>query len=72
MRGVELFSVMCSERTRGNGQKREHSKFHTNTQHNFFTMRVTEHRNRLPKEVVDSPSLEKFKAHLDTFLCIQL
>ena len=26
------------------------------------------HRNRLPKEVVDAPSLEAFKGRLDVFL----
>jgi len=36
---------------------------------NFFPLRVTEHRNRLPREVVQSPSLEIFKTRLDNFLC---
>jgi len=30
--------------------------------------RVVMHRNRLPKEVVDAPSLEAFKARLDVAL----
>jgi len=36
---------------------------------NFFTFRVTEHRKRLPGDVVASPSLEIFKTRLDKVLC---
>jgi len=35
----------------------------------FLPLRVTEHWNRLPRELVDYPSLEIFKTCLDTFLC---
>ena len=31
----------------------------------FSTQRVVKHWNRLPKEVVDAPSLELFKARLE-------
>jgi len=58
---ARLFSVMPSNRTRGNGHKPKHKKFHLNTRKNFFTPRVTEYWNRLPREVVESPSLEIFK-----------
>jgi len=61
--------VVPSDRTRGNGHKMKHRKFQLNMWKNFFTLRVMEHWNWLPKEVVDSPSLEIFKTHLDKVLC---
>ena len=39
-----------------------------NIRKHFLTVRVTEYWNRLPRELVESPSLEIFKSCLDMVL----
>ena len=59
---------MPSNGTKDNRHKLGCRKFHMNIRKNFFTLRVTEHWNRLPAAVEEFPSLEIFKTCLDIFL----
>ena len=59
---------MDSDRTRGNGHKLRKGRLRLDIRRKFFIQSMVMHWNRLPKEVVDAPSLEAFKTRLDVAL----
>ena len=66
--GKWLFTRVSCARTRRNDFSTKHGRTRLDIGNQFFTIRVVKHWHRLPKEVVDSPSLEAFKARPDVAL----
>jgi len=62
--GENFFCKACCN-SRSNGFKLREDRFGPDIKKKFITVRVMKHCKRLPREVMETPSLETFKARLD-------
>jgi len=59
--GDRLFSKACCDRTRSNGFNLREGRFRLDIRDKFFMISVVKQWNRLPREAVETPSLEMFR-----------
>jgi len=68
--GGGLFARACCGRTKSSGFKLREGRFKLDIRKKFFSVWVVRHWSQLPREVLDAPSLELFKAKLDGALIL--
>ena len=66
---IVILIVTISDRMRGNAFKLKEGRFRLDARGKFFTERVVRCWPRLPRGVVDAPSLEVIKPRLNGTLC---
>lgn len=66
----QLLTQADTDSTRGNNFQLQEERFGFDVWRKFFAREVVRHWNRLPRDIVDVPSLKVFKAMLDQALSI--
>ena len=64
----QLFTLVDSDKTKGDGVKLKEERFRSDFRGKFFTERAARHWYKLPREAVGAPSLKMSKASLDRVL----
>jgi len=62
--GENICSRACCDRIRSNGFKLREGRLRLDIRKKYFTLRVVKHWNRLPRDVVNAPSLETFRGQV--------